>query len=649
MQRHFFVGAALVLSTLLHAQQDSSYLQEVIVTANKYEKKQSQTGKVVSVISSEMLRQSGGRSLGELLNQVAGVTVPGANNNLGSNQTINIRGGSAGNALILLDGIPVNDPSVISNYFDINLLSVDQIERVEILKGGHSTLYGSDAVAGVVNIISRKGAREKNKPALNASLSGGSFGTLRSSMGISGKQEKFDYLVQLSAITSQGFSAATDTSGNADFDKDNYRQQTARVQAGYKTGAHSRIVVNSLYSRYKTSLDASAFTDEKDFTADNINKLIGLGWNLKKENTLLQINYQYNEVERDYLDDSTYRSSSFVSFTKSNYKGVTHFTELYLSKKIGAVEVLGGVDYRKHQTTQSYWSTGPWGPYAPPLLKASFDQLSPYASLVYATGNLIVEAGSRLNRHSEYGSNVTYTFNPVYRINAQTKVFANLYSAFKAPTLYQLFDPGAGNVALEPEKGSIQELGLEWINSNGFRGRLVGFNRESNATIIYTYDPSTWSGKYINASTQRNYGLEIEGQVAVGAFTLRSNYAYTNGRIEGRYSGTGVALTKDTSYFNLYRVPKHALNVSGSYTKGNWMLTLSGRAASSRQEFIYGAAPQEMPGYVTLDLYGEYRFKEIKGMRVFADLRNITNARYEELRGYTARGFTVMAGLLFGR
>jgi len=137
MQRSFFVGAALVLSNLLQAQQDSSFLQEVVVTANKYEKKQNQTGKVVSVISSEMLRQSGGRSLGELLNQVAGVTAPGANNNLGSNQTINIRGGSAGNTLILLDGIPVNDPSVISNYFDINLLSVDQIERIEILKGGH--------------------------------------------------------------------------------------------------------------------------------------------------------------------------------------------------------------------------------------------------------------------------------------------------------------------------------------------------------------------------------------------------------------------------------------------------------------------------------------------------------------------------------
>jgi vitamin B12 transporter len=649
MQRNFFVGAALVLGTLLHAQQDSTYLQEVVITANKYEKKQSQTGKVISVISSEMLRQSGGRSLGELLNQVAGVTIPGANNNLGSNQTINIRGASAGNALILLDGIPVNDPSVISNYFDINLLSVDQIERVEILKGGQSTLYGSDAVAGVVNIISKKADREKNKPAINTALSGGSFGTLRTSLGISGQQKKLDYLLQLSAISSQGFSAATDTTGTADFDKDDYSQQTARVQVGYKTGVHSRLQLNNLYSRYTTSLDAAAFVDEKDFVADNTNKLSGIGWQLKKENTVLQLNYQYNEVQRAYLDDSSYRSSSFVNFVKSSYTGITHFAEMYLSKKTGSFEWLGGIDYRKHQTTQSYWSTGPWGPYAPPDLKASFDQLSPYASLVFSKDNFIVEAGGRFNHHSAYGNNITYTFNPVYRLNAHTKLFANLYSAFKAPTLYQLFDPGAGNTTLEPEQGSIQELGLEWIKGRTFRGRVVGFNRESRSTIIYSYNPITWSGNYINASTQHNYGLELESQLTISTFTIRANYAYTDGRIEGSYSGTGLPLGKDTSYFNLYRIPKHALNISTSYTSGQWLFTLSGRAASNRQEFIYGSAPQEMPGYITIDLYGEYRFKKINGLRAFADLRNLTNTRYEELRGYTAKGITLMAGVLFSR
>jgi vitamin B12 transporter len=140
MQKLFFVLTALVISSWLPAQQDSGFLKEIVVTANKVAKKQQETAKVVSVINREMLQQSGGRSLGEILNQVAGVTVPGANNNLGSNQTISIRGASAGNTLILIDGIPVNDPSVISNYFDINLLSSDQIERVEILKGGHSTL-----------------------------------------------------------------------------------------------------------------------------------------------------------------------------------------------------------------------------------------------------------------------------------------------------------------------------------------------------------------------------------------------------------------------------------------------------------------------------------------------------------------------------
>jgi len=646
MQKLFLVLTALVMSSTLHAQQDTSFLQEVVITANKVAKKQTETAKVVSVINREMLRQSGGRSLGELLNQVVGVTVPGANNNLGSNQTINIRGGSAGNTLILLDGIPVNDPSVISNYFDINLLSVDQIERIEILKGGQSTLYGSDAVAGVVNIISRKAARDKNKPSINASLSGGHFGTLRSSFGISGQQNKFDYLLQTSAITSRGFSAATDSTKTAGFDKDDYRQQTARIQIGYKTGAYSKMVLHHLMSRYKTSLDAAAFVDEKDFVSNNTNQLAGIGWRFKKENTLWQINYQYNQVMRAYLDDSTYRSSPFVDYTKSSYKGITHFAELYFAKQVGDLELLAGADYRQHKTQQHYWSTGPWGPYAPPDLSASFDQLSPYASLIYTHGKLIVEGGSRLNYHSSYGTNLTYTFNPSFRINNKTKVFANLYSAFKAPTLYQLFDPGAGNTNLLPEKGSIQELGIEWVGQKFFSARMVGFNRNSQSTIIYSYSPATWSGQYINASAQHNYGLEIESKLKIKALTLRANYAFTDGRIAGRYSGTGIELTKDTSYFNLYRIPKHALNISAGYTRGNWTFSVSGRAASKRQEFIYGATPAEMPAYITVDLYGEYRLPQLKGLRVFADMRNLTNTHYEELRGYSARPFMMMVGVL---
>ena len=165
MKKRIFVVAAVIICNQLQAQQDSTglLLDEVVLTTHKYPKKQSETGKVIHVISRQAIEKSGGKTLGELLNAIPGTTIIGANNNMGTNQTISIRGASAGNVLVLLDGIPMNDPSVISNYFDLNFIQLDQVERIEILKGGQSTLYGSDAVAGVVNIIMKKSGSKKNE------------------------------------------------------------------------------------------------------------------------------------------------------------------------------------------------------------------------------------------------------------------------------------------------------------------------------------------------------------------------------------------------------------------------------------------------------------------------------------------------------
>jgi vitamin B12 transporter len=526
-------------------------------------------------------------------------------------------------------------------------LSIDQIERIEILKGGHSTLYGSDAVAGVVNIISRK--THTGKPSINASLASGSFNTVRSTAGISGTSSKLDYLLQLSSINAGGFSAAADTIGDKGFDKDNYQQQTARAQVGYKTGTHSKLITGLLYSRYKTELDAGAFQDEQDFVSTNTNQQFNLGWLRRGTKTNFSIQYQYNEVERDYLDDSLYSSNTFIRFAKSNYIGRSHFADLYASTKVQNWELLAGADFRHHSTVQNYFSIGSWGPYTVPTLRVYMAQLSTYGSAIYKKNNFTTELGGRFNYHSEYGNNATFTINPAYRLNKAVRIFGNLYTAFKTPTLYQLFDPYSGNDSLLPEKGFIQELGIDFMQGKKFSGRVVAFNRKSKETILYTYDLTTFAGQYLNASSQTNYGFETELQWSFQPVSFRANYAFTNGTTKSRFDGTGAAIGKDTSYYNLYRIPKHAFNWLASYQIANWIFNLSGRVASAREEFVYGAAPLTMQGYATFDLYTEHKFEKVKGLRAFLDIRNFTNTKYEEIRGYTTRGFNFMTGLLYSR
>src|SRR5215203_6504758 len=159
--RKIFAVTALLISSQLVAQttseEDSSKtLDRVIITATKYPTKQSNTGKLVSVVTREQIERSAGKDLAQVLNEQTGLTVSGSYSNPGKDKSIFFRGASSNYTLLLLDGIPLNDPSGTGGTFDIRLIPLEQIERIEILKGSQSTLYGSNAIAGVINIISKK-------------------------------------------------------------------------------------------------------------------------------------------------------------------------------------------------------------------------------------------------------------------------------------------------------------------------------------------------------------------------------------------------------------------------------------------------------------------------------------------------------------
>ena len=186
MKKVIFMLAAIIFGSTLQAQErtDSLELEEVTVTATKFSKKLIETGKVVNIITAEELRRQGGKDLAEILNEQPGLIVNGATSNFGKDKAVYLRGANYGYTLILLNGVPVTDPSGVGGAFDLRMLPVEQIERIEIVKGAQSTLYGSDAVAGVINIITKNSG---DKPAnFYGGLTYGSYNTLKANAGVAG-------------------------------------------------------------------------------------------------------------------------------------------------------------------------------------------------------------------------------------------------------------------------------------------------------------------------------------------------------------------------------------------------------------------------------------------------------------------------------
>lgn len=648
MKKHLFLVTALIASSIAQAQRDTTALNEVVVTANRFAQKQNTTGKVVTVIGQQQLQRSSGRTLAELLNQQVGLTIIGSQNNLGTNQDVYLRGASTGQTLILVDGIPAYDPSTISTAFDLNHFPVENIERIEIVRGAMSTLYGSDAVAGVINIITKKSGTRP--AAVYGTLAGGSFGTFKGVAGVNGHQRNTRYNAQYSRLQARGFSAAYDSTGKGNFDKDGFSQDVFSATISHNLLNNLLVKANGQAGQYKTDLDANAFTDEQDYTLGSRNYQAGAGIEYQYGKGKLFANYNYNSTERRFLDDSAF-VGGFAKFARQRYTGHANVAEVYTSVDLHKhISIIAGADYRFQSTDQLYFSVSDFGPYESKQGKDSvkMNQYSMFGSaFLKGPAGFHLELGGRYNKHSEYGSNFTYTFNPSYLITERVKLFANVASAFKAPSLYQLYVVGATPAQpLKAEQSRTIEGGIEYTNKpKGISARAVYFNRNIRNGIEYNLVNYT----YFNNNRQKDQGVELEGTLHLGQWDVSANYTYVTGEVNTanfKYDAAtwSYVANGDTTYNNLFRRPKNSFNLNIGVTPvKNLYLNAHTRIAGKRYEPVFMGTPVAMEGYHTIDLYTEYRFaKSVKG---FVDLKNITNERFFDVLGYNSRRFNFMAGI----
>ena len=631
---------ALCLGIHSYAQDStkSKQLDEVIVTANKLAQKQSATGKVITVISKDVIEKSSGRTVGQLLNEQAGVSVNGSLNNIGTNQTVFMRGAASGRTLILLDGIPVYDPSLSGNEFDLNLLSLNDVERIEICRGAQSTLYGSDAVAGVINIITVKQGVTTPINA-KATLSGGNYGTFRGNAQLYGKTGKITYSARYARLATDGFSTAYDSTHNKGFDKDGFKGNVANASMQFQATAGLLFRGFVQYSENKTDIDDGAYSDDKDYTLKNKNLITGGGFNYRKTGLSITGNYQYSENKRNQINDST-DAPGFAKYSSFDYFGRAHYIETYANISLGdGFSWLQGADYRFSSMNSQTLSISAYGPFADNFKDTSHSQASLYSSLFYNAPNekLNIELGGRMNVHSRYGSNYTYTFNPSYNFSRQFRVFGSIATAFKAPTLYQLYS-SYGDAALQPERSTTYEGGAQYTNSL-LTARAVYFHRRIKDGIDFDYI----NYKYFNSAKQTVNGIEFETSVKpVTALTISLNYTYLDPKEQIQSRET----FKDTAYHYLLRRPKHNLNITAGYQFSNGLyVSASGKYVGKR----YDVGGYQLPDLALADyfLLGAYaEFKLSKYVKLFADARNITDKRFFDIQGYNSMPFMFNGGII---
>ncbi|MGW8121649.1 TonB-dependent receptor plug domain-containing protein [Roseivirga echinicomitans] len=484
--------AILMVSINLFAQEEEQVrdLGRVVVTGNKFETPIEKSGKVIYKITADEIRNAPGRTVADLLNQLPGINVDGAFGTPGANLDYNIRGGRNAQTLILIDGLPINDPSGIAMDYDLRLLNAQAVEYIEVLKGAASTLYGTGAVAGVINIKMKKPSTDEPKVTLSQSV--GSFSTLNTNADVQGRAGKLSYLVAGAFAISEGISAAQNNDPATHFGNDGFYRYSGNTKINYDFSEGFNLGANFSYEKLRSDYDDGAFMDaDNEFTLKQTS--FGLNPKLKYNKGNVQLRFNHNQIKRDFI--SAYPSQSEGENTQADLTN-----EYLFSEKLKTIFGLHYQAYKFVTDTDTPNATN----------------IDPYFNVAAdVTDALTVNVGARLNMNSEYGSSFVYSLNPSYLFmlgeENKLKAFGSYSTAFISPSLYQLFAPIYGNPTLEPQESKSAEFGLSLYLGRNFTLNAEYFSREEESAIDFVsrFDNG---GNYVGGGYDNVVGVrEIEG------------------------------------------------------------------------------------------------------------------------------------------
>lgn len=643
MQRSILTIATLA-TLLLGSAALADTPETVVVSATRTEQPLDKTGASLTVFTADDLELQQTVSLSDILRQVPSLMV-NRNGGIGQPASVSLRGGEAGQTIVLVDGVRLNDPSTTDNSAAAQLgdLLVNDIERVEVLRGPQSTLYGSDAIGGVIDIITKRGA---DRPfVLNASLEGGSFGTLHANAAANGTDGIVEYGAGLNYFTTSGISAADSRLGNKE--KDGYTNYGATANVRLHVSDTMSVDLHGYFTHGHDGFDDGfgnppAFlpTDSK---ANNSNDLKAgyAGFNAdffggRFHNRLALI---ATTAERQFFDsafDTTHLNFQFFSSTaRIEYQGIVDI-DADDQATFGA---------ETQESTFRATNFGVFALFSPPL-ESGHDRLTGYYAHLQSTllEQLTIAAGVRLDDDDQFGTHVSYKANAAWQVpDWDATVRANIGTAFKAPSLFQEFGPNSNPITrLKPETATGWEAGVDKrFLGDMLRTSLTYFDRTTTNQLDFQNCFSASDapgcpfrldvfGYYINLDKTRAKGVEAVMEAKLGdSLTTSLNW-------------TSMSATNELTRKDLARRPHNLasavitwLPMPGATVGAS--LTYQGKRFDDAGNFT------RLSSNTTVNLFGSY---DLTGnWQLFGRIDNVFNDRTEQVTGFGVPGLGAFGGV----
>jgi vitamin B12 transporter len=572
---------------------------EVVVTATRLPQPQTQSVQPTIVITAEEIAQSGQRTLVEVLQSLGGVEIA-SNGGFGQVSSVFIRGANSSHTLVLVDGIRLNSATAGTTAFEN--IPIGQIERIEIVAGPVSSLYGSDAIGGVIQIFTRSG---KYSPGKNITVGAGRYNTRTVSSGINSAVDNTEFSLNFGHFEADGFDAtkATIPFGQHNSDKDGYRNTNISGKIAHHFGETGEIGVTLFQSEGNTHFDNGTATDDVNHQTLSAYSLYSRNKIMKDWQSLIRIG--------EGRDNSVVTGAS-PSSTRTRQPQLTWQNDI----KLGPGTAIAGVEYLaqhiKSDTayTQTYRT-----------IKSVFGGYSgDYRSHGW-------QVNARHDSNSQFGNHTTGTLGYAYRLTSAFRLRTSAGTAFKAPTFNDLYFPGSNNPNLRPERSRNKEAGLDYQVGDHRFGAAYFINQ---ITDLIVFDNAT--NMPLNLNQARIKGTELSYRGNLGGFEVKTQLTFQ----DPINDATGKLLQR--------RAREHG-TLSITKAVGPWKAGTELVAGGVRFDSTTENPANRMHGYGLVNLIASYTLNKEWLMR--ARWNNVVNRDYELVQNFNTPGSNLFVALQY--